>query len=96
MDARTGNSYGTSMELWCRIHSRPLRVLEPCAGVSGSHAVIRDMGYRVAMRHSMESDSKTMVVVNYIMMYDGAVKHVGNDARKFNATQEKPEFIKSL
>ena len=54
-----------------------LRVLELCAGVSGSYAVIRDMGYRVATWHAVESDGKTRMVVDY--MYDGAMKHVGDD-----------------
>ena len=41
-------------KLRCRIHSRPLRVLELCAGVSGSYAVMRDVGYRIATWHTVE------------------------------------------
>ena len=63
-----------------------LRVLELCAGVSGSYAVIRDMGYRVATWHAVESDGKTRMVVDY--MYDGAMKHVGDDVGEINVTQE--------
>ena len=70
----------------CRIHSKPLRVLELCAGVSGSYAVLRDMGYIVAAWHAVESDPKTRMVVDY--MYDGAVKHVGDDVKGFNVTEQ--------
>ena len=73
-------------KLRCRIHSRPLRVLGLCAGVSGSCAVIRDMGYRVTTWHAVESDNKTRMVVDY--MYAGAVRHVRDDVGKFNVTQE--------
>ena len=72
-------------KLRCRIHLRPLRVLELCAGVSRSYAVVRDMGYRVATWHAVESDNKMGMVVDN--MYDGAVKHVGDDVGKFNVTQ---------
>ena len=61
-------------------------MLELCAGVSGSYAVIRDMGYEGATWHAVESDSKTRMVVVY--MYDGAVKHVGDDKGNFDVTQE--------
>ena len=40
--------------LRARIDSRPLNVLEACAGMSGSYAVFRDMGYRIGKWHTIE------------------------------------------
>ena len=48
--------------------------------------MLRDMGYIVAAWHAVESDPKTRMVVDY--MYDGAVKHVGDDVKGFNVTQQ--------
>ena len=58
-------------KLRCRISSRPLRVLELCAGVSRSYAVIRDMGYGVAVWHAVESDSRTRMTVDYCICTTG-------------------------
>ena len=73
-------------KLRCKIHSRPLRVLKLCAGVPGLYAVMRDIGYRIATRHAIESDETMKMVVDYT--YDGAVKHVGDGVGKSNVTQE--------
>ena len=54
--------------------------------MSGSYAVMRDMGYRIAAWHAVEPDPTTRVVVDY--MYDGAVKHVGDEVKGFNVTEQ--------
>ena len=59
-----------------RIRSPPLRVLELCAGLSGSHGVIRDMGYAINFWHAVESDEKTRKVAEAMIMSRGKVKHV--------------------
>ena len=73
-------------KLRCRINSKPLRVLEICAGVSGSYAVFRDMGYKVAEWHAVESDAKTREIVEY--MYGDKVRHIGDDVVSFSVTQK--------
>jgi len=62
--------------LRARIRSPPLRVLELCAGVSGSHGVFRDMGYAIKYWHAVESDEKTRRVAE--AMSRGKVQHVSH------------------
>ena len=42
--------------LKARIDSRPSNVLEACAGMSGSYAVFRDLGYGIDKWHTIENE----------------------------------------
>ena len=73
------------------IYSRLLRVLELCAGASGPYVMTRDMGYRVAILHAVESDGKTKMVVDY--MYDGAVKHIGVSETTWESSMSRKSMM---
>jgi len=67
-------------ELVARKVFEPLRVLELCAGMSGSYGILVDMGYRIAVWDAVESNSEVAEVAR--MTYP-QLRHAGDDVAMF-------------
>ena len=68
-----------------RVNSRPLNVLEACAGIAGSYAGFRDLGYSIGKWHIIENEDIPNAVVD--KLYVGRVKCVAGDVKEYNYKQ---------
>jgi hypothetical protein len=71
-------------ELWVirsRMDSKPLIVLDLCAGSSGSYSVFRDMGWSIGDWHAVENNEAANTVVQEL--YGGRVKLIATDVGDF-------------
>ena len=70
----------TMDELMDRMSFEPLRVLELCAGMSGSYGVSVNMGYKVAVWDAVESNSE---VVGMVRKAYPQLNHAGDEVARF-------------
>ena len=70
----------TMDELVDRMSFEPLRVLELCAGMSGSYGILVDMGYKIAVWDAVESDSE---VAEMARKAYPQLNHAGDDVAMF-------------
>jgi site-specific DNA-cytosine methylase len=74
-----------------RINSRPLSVLEACAGMSGSYAVFRDIGYSIDKWHTIEKEEIPNAVAE--KLYAGRVRCVAGDVSEYSCRQWYDVFL---
>ena len=77
--------------LRARLDSRPLNVLEACAGMPGSYAVFRDMGYSIGKWHTDENGEISNAVAG--KLYAGRVKFVAGDVKDYSCRQWYDVFL---
>ena len=77
--------------LRARIYSRQLNVLEACAGMSGSYAVFRELGYRIGRWHMIENEEIPNAVAG--KLYAGRVHCVSGDVKNYSCRQWYDAFL---
>ena len=77
--------------LRARMGSRPMNILEVCAGMSGSYAVFRDLGCSIGRWHTIENEYIPNAVVG--QLYAGRVNCVTRDVQDYSCRQWHDVFL---